>query len=166
MEKDQKRNNGEKKLVMAFGTFDFFHDGHHHFLSRAKELGDFLIVVIARDKTVRQIKGEEPANNERKRLNKVKSKGVADKVILGYHKDKHKVLRKYRPDIIALGYDQYVFTQTLKKTLIDLKMDTQIHRLEAHFPQVYKSSLIRRQKEEDLNGEEAVIPSRELNYNQ
>lgn len=136
---------------MAFGTFDFFHDGHHHFLTQAKELGDFLIVVVARDKTVRQIKGENPSNNEQRRLKTVRSKNVADKVILGYHKDKHKVIRKYRPDIIALGYDQYAFTQTLKKTLIDLKMDTVIHRMEAHFPQVYKSSIIRMRQNENEN---------------
>lgn len=163
METDKKRNNGETKLVMAFGTFDFFHDGHHHFLSKAKSLGDSLIVVISRDKTVRQIKGEDPANSERKRMKTVKSKDVADKVILGYHRDKHKVLRKYRPDIIALGYDQYVFTQTLKKTLIDLKMNTKIHRLEAHFPQVYKSSLIRSRREE---AKEQTPASPALTYNQ
>ncbi len=166
MEKENKRNNGDKKLVMAFGTFDFFHDGHQHFLNRARELGDYLLVVIARDNTVRQIKGESPVNNERKRLKTVKSKGVADKVILGYHRDKHKVIRKYRPDIIALGYDQFVFTQTLKKTLIDLKMDTVIHRTEAHFPQVYKSSLIRKRHLEEEETADSTKEIKTFNYHQ
>jgi len=128
---------------MAFGTFDFFHAGHDYYLNQAKAMGDNLIVVVARDRTVTQIKSEETVNSEHKRLKTVKSKNIANKVILGYHKDKHKVISKYKPDIIALGYDQYVFTQTLKKTLIDLKLNTVIKRVEAHHPQIYKSSLIR-----------------------
>ncbi len=136
---------------MAFGTFDFFHAGHEFYLKKAKELGDQLIVVIARDRTVQQIKNDPPANNERKRVKAVRSKNIADKVILGYHKDKYKVIKKYRPDIIALGYDQYVFTQALKKTIIDLKLDTSIERVDAHFPQVYKSSLIKKRNIEETN---------------
>ena len=128
---------------MAFGTFDYFHAGHEFYLKQAASLGDELIVVIARDRTVKQIKGESPVNSEKKRAKTVKNLKVADRVVLGYHKDKHKVLQKYRPNIIALGYDQFVFTQKLKKTLIDLKLDTSIKRIDAHFPQVYKSSLLK-----------------------
>jgi len=132
-----------KKIVMAFGTFDYFHAGHENYLNQAKNLGEYLVVVIARDKTVRQIKGHSPTNPERTRAANIRNTGIADKVILGDLNDKHKVLRKYRPVVIALGYDQFVFTQTLKKTLIDMKLDADIRRLDAFFPQVYKSSLIK-----------------------
>lgn len=143
---------------MAFGTFDFFHAGHEFYLKQAKALGDYLIIVVARDKTVRQIKGKPAINSERKRRNALKNIGIADKVILGHHSDKHKVLKKYRPDVIALGYDQFVFTQTLNKTLIDLNLNTSIQRIEAHHPQVYKSSLIktRIQNEEDSINEPSL----------
>ena len=130
---------------MAFGTFDYFHAGHEHYLKQAKQLGEYLIVVIARDKTVRQIKGQKPANPEKTRAANVRNSGIANKVILGDLHDKHKVLRKYKPAVIALGYDQFVFTQTLKKTLIDLKLDADIRRIDAFFPQVYKSSLLKHQ---------------------
>lgn len=133
---------------MAFGTFDYLHAGHEFYLKNAKALGDELLVVIARDKTVKQIKGEAPTNSERKRARAIRELGIADHVILGNHGDKHKVLRKYRPNIIALGYDQFVFTQKLKKTLIDLQLDAEIHRIDAHFPQVYKSSLLKKMEEE------------------
>jgi len=129
---------------MAFGTFDFFHAGHESYLKQAKELGEYLIVVISRDKTVKLIKGQPPLNSERKRAATVRETGIPDKVILGYHGDKHKVLKKFRPSVIALGYDQFVFTQKLEKTLIDLKLDAEIKRLDAHFPQVFKSSIIRK----------------------
>lgn len=140
-----------KKTVMAFGTFDLFHAGHENYLQQAKELGDQLIVVIARDETVQKIKGHAPAHNEQERMKNVKLSGIADKVVLGFKDDKHKVLKKFRPDVLALGYDQFVFTQRLEKTLIDIKLNAQVVRLVPYFPQMYKSSLIRKglQPQED-----------------
>lgn len=128
---------------MAFGTFDILHEGHESFLKQAKVLGDYLLVIIARDKTVKQIKGEFPLHSESQRLNNLKKSGLANKVVLGCHDDKYRVIRKFRPNIIALGYDQMVFTQKLNKVLIDLNLDTAVHRMDAFFPQVYKSSLLR-----------------------
>ncbi len=146
-------NNSHKKLVMAFGTFDLFHAGHENYLNQAKSHGDNLIVVIARDKTVKQIKGELPLNSEKKRAKAVNNSGIADKVVLGHHHDKHYVLKKYRPNVIALGYDQVVFTQKIQKTLIDLKLDAEIVRLESFFPQVYKSTLLKEKLKNTLGKE-------------
>ncbi len=129
---------------MSFGTFDLFHAGHENYLKQARALGDYLIVIIARDETVKKIKGKMPVHNERQRLKIVKNSGIADKVILGYKGDKHKVLKKFRPDVIALGYDQFIFTQRLEKTLIDLKLDATIVRLQPYCAQMYKSSLIKK----------------------
>ena len=140
-EQEQTRN---PTLVMAFGTFDLFHAGHENYLKQALELGDELLVIIARDETVKKIKGQPPVQNERQRLKHVRLSGLADRVILGYKGDKHKVLRKFRPDTIALGYDQFVFTQRLEKTLIDIKLNATIVRLQPYFPQIYKSSLLRK----------------------
>lgn len=134
------------KTVMAFGTFDHFHAGHESYLNQAKGLGDNLIVVIARDKTVNQIKGRKPDFNEKKRIEAVTKSGIANKVILGESGDKYHVLRKYKPDIIALGYDQFAFTFRLEKFLIDEGMNAKIVRMEPYKPDVYKTSLIRSNK--------------------
>lgn len=141
---------------MAFGTFDLLHAGHEHYLKQARELGDYLIVVIGLDQTVRSVKGEAPSNSERARLNNLKKTGWADKVILGNAQDKHAVILKYKPQILALGYDQFVFTQKLGKTLIDAGLNTEIVRLMPYYPQVHKSSIIR-QKTPDQN-ETPLIP--------
>ncbi|HFI2473502.1 glycerol-3-phosphate cytidylyltransferase [Streptococcus suis] len=37
------------KRVITYGTFDLLHYGHINLLKRAKELGDYLIVVISTD---------------------------------------------------------------------------------------------------------------------
>lgn len=143
-----EENTGEIR-VMTFGTFDHFHAGHESYLKQAKELGTNLTVVIARDQTVQQIKGNKPDQNERQRLHAVEQSGIADKVTLGYKSDKYKVLKKFRPNIIALGYDQFAFTYRLKKAIIDLKLDAVIKRLKPYKPQVYKSSIIKQQMAND-----------------
>lgn len=141
------KKSADQKLVMAFGTFDYLHAGHENFLRQARDLGDILLVVLARDNTVQSVKGRAPLNDENQRLKNLRKTGWADKVILGSETDKHAVVIKNRPDIIALGYDQFVFTQTLQKTLIDHKFNTEIVRTDAYFPQVYKSSLLREKLE-------------------
>ena len=129
--------------VMAFGTFDHFHAGHEYYLTQAKKLGDELIVVIARDETVKAIKGHLPDHKEKIRKKNVEASGIANEVVLGDKTDKYKVVKKYNPAVIALGYDQYAFTYKLQKFFIDNKMNTKIVRLLAYKPEVYKSSLIR-----------------------
>lgn len=141
--------NENMKIVMAFGTFDVFHAGHEYFLKQAKTLGDELIVVVAKDSTVKNVKGEYPHHDERERMQKVKNSEIADKVVLGNDGDKYKVIKKYKPHIIALGYDQFVFTYKLNKMIIDESMDTEIIRLGAYEPDIYKSSLIKIRNEEN-----------------
>ena len=133
----------EEITVMTFGTFDFFHAGHESYLKQAKQLGTNLIVIIARDKTVKQIKGNYPSQKEKERLKEIKKRNIADKIILGDHKDKYKVIKKYKPEIIALGYDQFAFTQQLKKIIINNNLNTKIIRLNPHKPEIYKSSIIK-----------------------
>jgi len=136
-----------KKLVMAFGTFDFFHAGHEDYLKQAKLLGEELIVVVARDETVKKVKGHAPKYNERKRLRDVAACAHVSKAVLGNADDKYRVIKKYSPDILALGYDQYVFTYGLKNYFIQEKLNIEVIRLDAFEPQTFKSSLIRRSLE-------------------
>ena len=93
------------KKVLAGGTFNLLHPGHIFFLKKARELGDYLVVVVANDKTVLRRKGFllMPAESRKKVLESLR---MVDKAVIGDEKDFMKVVRKERPDIIALGYDQ------------------------------------------------------------
>ena len=73
---------------MVFGTFDILHQGHLNMLEQAKKHGD-LIVIIARDDTVKKIKNKKPRYNEKKRQKSIKP--YATKVLLGYKIDKYKI---------------------------------------------------------------------------
>lgn len=141
------------KKVMVFGTFDIFHKGHENFLQQAKKYGlpanakrdqgNCLFVVVARDTTVKEVKKRETKNSERKRMLILKKSGLADKVVLGSMDDKYAVIKKYKPDIICLGYDQKYFTEKIKEKLKEFKLDkTRLARLKSYYPKKYKSSLL------------------------
>ncbi len=91
--------------VMASGVFDILHLGHLHYLRQAKELGDELVVVVARDSTVRGMK-HEPVTPEEMRRELVDALKPVDRAILGHEGDIYKTVEDVRPDIIALGWDQ------------------------------------------------------------
>lgn len=131
------------KTVMAFGTFDLLHPGHISFLNQTKKYGE-LIVIIARDKTVRRLKGKLPIHSEKQRLEAIKGLKLAARVILGSLTDKYAAIKKYQPDIIALGYDQTYFTEKLKPELKKLKLTTKIIRLKSYQPHKFKTSIIKK----------------------
>lgn len=136
------------KVVMAFGSFDILHLGHIHYLERAKRLGDTLIVVISRDSSIEKFKHRKPIFDEKSRLRMVKSLKIVDKVVLGNKvltKDAmFKVLKKYKPDVIALGYDQMFDEEKLKMWLRKNKIDAEIVRIDTSLDAtIYKSSRIR-----------------------
>lgn len=144
----------EHQIIMLFGTFDHLHAGHENLFIQAKNLAKrftspLIVAVVARDKTVKQIKGSSPDNNEKERTQNLQNTNWANIVILGDKKDKHLSIKRYCPSIIALGYDQFAFTLQLEKLIIDLNLDTKIIRLKPYRPGIYKSSLIRETHEQN-----------------
>ena len=131
-------------VVMVFGTFDTLHKGHESFFKQAKNLGDYLIVVVARDTHVKRAKRSAPVNNERMRARNVRKSKLPDKVILGSKiHNFYRTIRTYKPKIIALGYDQKPAINELKRQLRRHRLSKiKIIRLRAHRPKVYKTSLI------------------------
>lgn len=128
------------KKVIVFGTFDIIHAGHLDLFRQAREYGDFLIVVVARDLTVCEVKGREPQNNELIRFKNVEDLKIADKVRLGCLEDKYQSIAEEKPDIIALGYDQKTFVDKLAEVVDE---HVQIVRLAPYMPDIYKSSKLR-----------------------
>jgi len=133
------------KKVLTFGTFDILHPGHLDFFEQAKALGDELHVVIARDETVQQVKGNLPDQNETTRAGHVAQSKDVDKVHLGYIEDKYRIIEEIQPDIIALGYDQEAFVERLGQELENRSLKSTITRLEPFHPELYKSSKLKEQ---------------------
>jgi len=134
------------KKVMAFGTFDIFHKGHESYLKQAKKAGDYLIAVVARDKTVLSVKNKKSGNSEQKRKRILRNSDLADEVILGDLENKYAAIGEYQPDVIALGYDQKVDLTELKAKLKEFKLRSKIVRLKSHKPEIYKLSKLKNLK--------------------
>ena len=129
---------------MVFGVFDLLHPGHLNFLIQARELGDKLIVSVARDLNVFKIKDQRPVHDEKQRLKSLILLPVVDKVVLGGLKDPWPHIVKEKPDIIALGYDQSSYVDNLPHELIKHGLKkTKIVKLKPYWPQVYKSKILR-----------------------
>ena len=107
--------------IMVFGTFDYLHEGHKDFFRQAREYGDELVVVVARDNTVKQIKGKLPDHDEETRLMRVSENSFVDKAILGNPGDKYKVIEKEKPDVLCFGYDQKSFNINILIALHDFR---------------------------------------------
>ncbi|MDI6724200.1 MAG: FAD synthase [Methanobacterium sp.] len=117
--------------VMATGTFDIIHSGHGLYLEEAKKLGgedSELIVVIARDATVRA-KKRVPVVSEEQRLEVVKMLKPVDEAYLGHVGDIFKIVHEIKPDIIAIGPDQNFDLEELKKELSNRGINVEVVKI-------------------------------------
>jgi len=108
----------DKVLILASGVFDLVHYGHIRFIEEAKKLGgenSRLVVIIARDKTVKRLKGRLPIIPEDQRRAVVESLKPVDEALLGYENlSFEETITKVKPDIIAVGYDQLSIENDVK----------------------------------------------------
>jgi FAD synthetase len=108
----------DKVLILASGVFDLVHYGHIRFIEEAKKLGgenSRLVVIIARDKTVKRLKGRLPIIPEDQRRAVVESLKPVDEALLGYENlSFEETIAKVKPDIIAVGYDQLSIENDVK----------------------------------------------------
>lgn len=106
------------KRVMVFGVFDGLHAGHQYFLATAREQGDELITVVARDEVVRALKGKTPRHSEKERCAAVARLGAVTRAVLGDKKQgMYDVIRRHAPVIICLGYDQDALGEDLARAM-------------------------------------------------
>ncbi|MDO5852093.1 MAG: adenylyltransferase/cytidyltransferase family protein [Methanobacteriaceae archaeon] len=113
---------------MATGTFDIIHPGHGHYLKQAKQLGgkdSKLIVVIATDKTVEKHK-RTPIIGQEQRLETIAMLKYVDEAYVGDDFDPFKIVKKIKPDIIAIGPDQKFIPEKLKQQLKQVGIDVDV----------------------------------------
>lgn len=95
-----------KKVVFTNGCYDLLHPGHLGHLQQAKQLGDYLIVAVNADESVRRLKGPgRPINNQDHRMTVLAGLGVVDWVICFDDDTPERLLKRIKPDILAKGID-------------------------------------------------------------
>lgn len=126
------------KKVITYGTFDLLHAGHINLLRRAKELGDYLIVVVSTDEfnwnekqkrcyfsyeerkklveAVRYVDLVLPEENLEQKLSDIKEYKVDTFVMGDDWKEKFDFLKKYC-DVIYLPRTEGISTTKIKQDL-------------------------------------------------
>ena len=95
-----------KEIVFTNGCFDILHVGHVRYLTRARKLGDILVVGLNTDRSVRMIKGEKrPIVSEEERAEVLASLEVIDYVVLFDEPDPLRVITALKPTILVKGAD-------------------------------------------------------------
>jgi D-beta-D-heptose 7-phosphate kinase/D-beta-D-heptose 1-phosphate adenosyltransferase len=95
-----------KKVVFTNGVFDLIHSGHVDYLSKAKLLGDVLIVGLNTDKSVKQIKGNKrPILKQEERAFILSNLKPVDYVVLFNEETPEKLISELIPDVLVKGAD-------------------------------------------------------------
>ena len=95
-----------KKIVFTNGCFDIVHAGHVDYLEKAKSFGDYLIVGMNSDTSVKKIKGDKrPIVSENYRARVLEGLKAVDCVFIFEEETPLKVIKTVRPDVLVKGAD-------------------------------------------------------------
>lgn len=97
----------EKKIVFTNGCFDILHYGHIHYLSRASDLGNVLIIGVNADASVKKLnKGSSrPLQDEQSRATILASLGFVSAVVIFEEDTPYELIRLIQPDFLVKGGD-------------------------------------------------------------
>jgi rfaE bifunctional protein nucleotidyltransferase chain/domain len=95
-----------KRVVFTNGCFDILHPGHARYLWKARRLGDYLIVALNSDRSVRAIKGPgRPVLGQEARSELLAALGAVDAVVIFDEDDPLRVIQQLVPDVLVKGGD-------------------------------------------------------------
>ncbi len=94
------------RVVFTGGVYDLLHVGHLATLQEARSLGDYLLVIVARDETVMKFKQRKPIKPEEERREILEQLRPVDLALLGQRQNYLQTALQFRPDLIVMGHDQ------------------------------------------------------------
>ena len=93
-------------MVFTNGCFDLLHVGHVCYLEAARKLGDYLVIGINSDASVRKLKGPaRPLNDQRSRARVLAALASVDCITIFGTKRVTPILRRLKPEIYVKGGD-------------------------------------------------------------
>ena len=95
-----------RKIVFTNGCFDILHRGHIEYLSKARDLGDVLVIGLNTDDSVRRLKGDRrPVQDEKTRAMMMASLRFVEAVCLFDEDTPHDLIEAIKPDVLVKGGD-------------------------------------------------------------
>lgn len=99
------------RLVFTNGCFDLLHPGHLRYLAEARSWGDFLLVGLNSDRSIRAIKGDKPIGpprpicSEEVRAEMLAGLAAVDAVLIFDEDTPYNLILALRPDVLVKGGD-------------------------------------------------------------
>ena len=100
----QRKNEG-KRVVFTNGCFDIIHAGHVRYLTKAKKLGDILVIGLNSDSSVSMIKPGRPIIPEQQRAEVLSALSMVDYITLFNEDTPYGLIKEIKPDILVKGAD-------------------------------------------------------------
>ncbi len=102
---NKAKDRGER-IIMTNGCFDIIHAGHVRYLSQAKSLGNFLVIAINDDDSVKRLKGSDrPINSLENRVTVLSALANVNLIVPFSEDTPEKLIRFLKPDTLVKGGD-------------------------------------------------------------
>jgi len=101
-----KEKNKNKKIVFTNGCFDILHAGHVSYLKLARSFGDFLVLGLDSDKSIKKIKGpDRPVVEENQRAIVLSALSCVDCIVIFDDGNPEMLIKEVVPDVLVKGAD-------------------------------------------------------------
>lgn len=101
-----KLHNEKKVIISTSGCFDILHAGHIMYLEEAKARGDYLVLLLNSDASVRSLKGlERPIVPQEERAQVVAGLQSVDYVCIFEDTTPCRMIERIKPNIVVKGGD-------------------------------------------------------------
>lgn len=99
-----------KRIVFTNGCFDILHAGHVAYLQEAASLGDFLVVAVNSDDSVKRLEKSpaRPLQNEYSRSHVMAALGCVGAVVVFDEDTPLEIISEIKPDVLVKGADYTV----------------------------------------------------------
>jgi len=95
-----------KKIIFTNGCFDLLHYGHVKYLQAAKRFGDYLVVGLNSDRSVKRIKGStRPIMSQADRAKILAALACTDFIVIFNEPNPLRLIKMLKPDILVKGGD-------------------------------------------------------------
>lgn len=96
-----------KKIVFTNGCFDILHPGHVDYLCQARDSGDFMVLGLNTDNSVRKLNKapNRPVNDENSRALVLAGLACVDAIVLFDEETPYQLIKFLQPDVLVKGDD-------------------------------------------------------------
>jgi len=103
----EEKQKAHSKIVFTNGCFDILHPGHVDYLSQARDLGDFMVLGLNTDNSVRRLNKapNRPINNEHTRATVLAGLACIDAIVYFDEETPYELIKFLQPDILVKGND-------------------------------------------------------------